>query len=145
MKSHKFFIVSMLFLAAFGWTGAWAEVNVNKASASELAQALKNVGLAKAAAIVEYRKMHGAFKSADELAEVHGIGKATVEMNRDRIILSDPKPDAGVSNVSDVADPKPDAGVSNVSGVTDSKPRAVSAPGVPPVAPAASESKRMGR
>ncbi len=126
----------MLFLAAFGWTGAWAEVNVNKASASELAQALKNVGLAKAAAIVEYRKMHGAFKSADELAEVHGIGKATVEMNRDRIILSDPKI---------LSEPKPDAGVSNVSGVADSKPRAVSVPGVPPVAPAASESKRTGR
>lgn len=114
----------MFLLAACGWTGASAEVNVNKASASELAASLKNVGFAKAAAIVEYRKMHGAFKSVDELAEVHGIGEATVEMNRDQIILDDSQPAAGVSGVSGAAD---------------------SAPGVPPGAPAASESRRMER
>ncbi len=130
MKSHKFFIISMLLLAAGGWTGASAEVNVNKASAPELAKALKNVGLAKAAAIVEYRKMHGAFKSVDELAEVHGIGKATVEMNRDQIILNELKPDAGASDVSSMA---------------DSKPRAVSAPGASPGAPAASEAQHPKR
>lgn len=128
MKSYKFFIVSMLLLATFGWTGVSAEVNVNKADASELAAALKNVGFAKAAAIVEYRKMHGAFKSVDELAEVHGIGKATVEMNRDQIVLDDPKPGAEASDVPDAA---------------DSKPQAVPTSGVTPDAPAASESKRV--
>ena len=69
---------------------AWAEVNINTASASELAQELDNVGSAKAAAIVEYRKMYGDFKSVDDLVQVHGIGETTLEMNRGRIILSDP-------------------------------------------------------
>ena len=40
---------------------------------------------AKAQAIVEYRKANGAFKSAEELAMVKGIGLKTVEKNRDRI------------------------------------------------------------
>ncbi len=98
-------IVSAFFLMA---GNAWAEVDINTANASELAQELRNVGPAKAAAIVEYRKMHGAFKSVDELVQVHGIGEATIEMNRDSITLSDPKPasglDPGGSRKSDMAD-----------------------------------------
>ncbi len=74
--------------------GAHAEVNINTASKSELSQGLKNIGPAKAAAIVEYREMHGAFNSADELAEVHGIGEATLEMNRHLILLENPQPGA---------------------------------------------------
>ncbi len=41
-----------------------------------------SVGLAKAEAIVEYRKKHGPFKNADELSLVKGIGERTVELNR---------------------------------------------------------------
>ena len=36
-------------------------------------------------AIVAHRKANGGFESADQLAEVKGIGLATVEKNRDRI------------------------------------------------------------
>lgn len=62
-------------------------VDVNHASASKIAAALKGVGPAKARAIVAYRKSHGAFHSADELAKVKGIGSATVAHNRKDIRL----------------------------------------------------------
>ena len=41
----------------------------------------------KAQAIVDYRKAHGSFKSAEQLALVKGIGLKTVEKNRDRIVV----------------------------------------------------------
>ena len=56
-------------------------VNVNAASAVELAAALDGIGDAKAQAIVAYRTAHGAFKSADALVEVKGIGLKTIEKN----------------------------------------------------------------
>ena len=57
-------------------------VDVNSADAATLARELKGVGDAKAAAIVEYRRTHGAFKSLDELALVKGIGQKLVDRNR---------------------------------------------------------------
>ena len=39
----------------------------------------------KAEAIVQYREKHGNFTMAEQLLEVQGIGKATLEKNRDRI------------------------------------------------------------
>ena len=62
-------------------------VNINSAEASALASGLSGVGEARAQAIVEYREANGDFSSADELAEVSGIGDATVEANRDRIVV----------------------------------------------------------
>lgn len=64
-----------------------ATVNINTASAEMLSQALSGVGIAKAQRIVEYREAHGPFESVDELAEVNGIGPATVERNREAITL----------------------------------------------------------
>jgi len=43
--------------------------------------------LSKAEAIVAYRKEHGGFKSADQLADVKGIGDKLVKANQDRIVL----------------------------------------------------------
>ena len=60
-------------------------VDINTADAAALAAALNGVGLAKAEAIVAHRKEHGPFKSAEQLAEVKGIGLKLVEKNRDRI------------------------------------------------------------
>jgi competence protein ComEA len=64
-------------------------VNVNTASASEIAEELKGIGLKKAEAIVEYRKTNGQFETVESLTEVKGIGLKTVEKNRDLIQLSD--------------------------------------------------------
>jgi competence protein ComEA len=62
-------------------------VNINQASAEELAELLKGVGLKKAQEIVDYRLQNGPFKSANDLSNVKGIGSTTVEKNRERILL----------------------------------------------------------
>jgi len=74
-------------------TSAFAadKVNINTADAATIAETLNGVGPAKAEAIVAHRKANGAFKSADQLAEVKGIGLATVEKNRDRIEVGTPR------------------------------------------------------
>lgn len=63
-------------------------VNVNTADAETLSAELKGVGISKARAIVEYRKKHGPFQSADDLSLVKGIGERTVEINRRDIQVS---------------------------------------------------------
>lgn len=63
------------------------KVNINTADAGAINQALINIGPSKAAAIVAYRKQHGAFRTPDQLAEVKGVGLKTVEKNRDRIVV----------------------------------------------------------
>lgn len=55
--------------------------NVNTASEADL-QRLPRIGPALAARIVEYRQTHGPFRSADQLAQVKGIGEKTVEQLR---------------------------------------------------------------
>jgi len=57
-------------------------VNVNSADAESIAAELKGVGLAKAKAIVEYRKKHGPFRSAEDLTLVKGIGERTLDLNK---------------------------------------------------------------
>ena len=57
-------------------------VNVNSANAESIAAELKGVGLAKAKAIVEYRKKHGPFRSAEDLTLVKGIGERTLDLNK---------------------------------------------------------------
>lgn len=63
-------------------------VNINQATAEELAAKLQGIGMSKAVAIVEYRKKVGKFVSVDQLAEVKGIGKATIDQNRPNIKLN---------------------------------------------------------
>ena len=63
------------------------KLNINTASASEIQKALIGIGAKKAEAIVQYREKHGNFSVAEQLLEVQGIGKATLEKNRDRIVF----------------------------------------------------------
>src|SRR5690606_14991940 len=63
------------------------KVNINTADAATLERVLVNVGPSKAEAIVAYRKANGPFRSAEQLAEVKGIGLRTVERNRERIVV----------------------------------------------------------
>ena len=89
MKSIKLMAHSLLFaLALAGSAFAAEKVNINTADAATIDRVLLNVGPSKAEAIVAYRKQNGAFKSAEQLAQVKGIGLKTVEKNRDRIVVS---------------------------------------------------------
>lgn len=62
-------------------------VNINTASAVEIATSLNGVGPAKAEAIVAYREENGPFVSVDQLTDVKGIGMSTIEKNRTQIII----------------------------------------------------------
>lgn len=82
-------VVLSLAVAQFGFAGE-ARVDINTATAEQLAEALNGVGMAKAQAIVEYREQNGGFEHIDELVNVRGIGLRTVDRNRDRIDLEAP-------------------------------------------------------
>ena len=86
MKTPILILKSLLLSLVFA-ASAWAteKVNINTASAADLDRVLVNVGPSKAEAIVEYRRVHGPFRNADELAQVKGIGLKTVDKNRDLI------------------------------------------------------------
>lgn len=64
-----------------------APVNINTASASEIAQALNGIGENKAQAIVAYRQQYGEFKTASDILQVKGIGESTYEKNKADILI----------------------------------------------------------
>jgi len=78
---------NLLFLACMVAFPALASVNINTATQSEL-EAVKGVGPAKAKAIIEYRETNGKFKTLDELDNVKGFGKATIEKLRGELTVS---------------------------------------------------------
>jgi competence protein ComEA len=57
---------------------AFAALNINTATQAEL-EAVKGVGPTKAQSIIAYREAHGNFKSLDDLDNVKGFGKASIE------------------------------------------------------------------
>lgn len=88
MKSFNAFVQSLVLSLVFMGSALAAEkVNVNTADAATIDRVLLNIGPAKAEAIVAHRKANGAFRSAEQLAMVKGIGLKTIEKNRDRIVL----------------------------------------------------------
>jgi len=64
-------------------------VNVNDADAATIAEVLDGVGESRAQAIVEYRNQNGAFADIYDLANVKGIGDRTIELNEERIRVTD--------------------------------------------------------
>ncbi|MCX7557165.1 helix-hairpin-helix domain-containing protein [Xanthomonadaceae bacterium JHOS43] len=94
MNTFALVIKSLLLSLALSFSAfAAGPVNINTADAAALSASLNGVGPAKAQAIVEYRQANGPFKSADQLAKVKGIGLATVEKNRDLILVANAKPE----------------------------------------------------
>jgi len=82
-------ITTLAAIAAFAISSAGlaAPVNINTASASEIAEALNGIGLSKAQAIVDYREAFGLFTRADEIVFVRGIGESTYEKNKSDILV----------------------------------------------------------
>lgn len=97
MLRHIVLIALVMFMSSFAtaeqtsenpkYEGIEITVNVNQASAQELADLLSGVGEKKAQAIVEYRREHGEFSSVDELVNIKGIGTSLIDKNRNRIEL----------------------------------------------------------
>lgn len=87
MKTVFFSVKALLLSLCLFAANAFANevVNINTADAQTLSRVLVNVGPAKAQAIIDYREQNGPFKSVEELANVRGIGLATVERNIDRM------------------------------------------------------------
>lgn len=63
------------------------KLNINTATAEQIQKSLIGIGAKKAEAIIQYREKHGNFTAIEQLLEVQGIGKATLEKNKDRISL----------------------------------------------------------
>lgn len=62
-------------------------VNINQATAEQLAQNLNGIGIKKAQAIVQYREKIGSFHTKEQLLDVKGIGASTLEKNQANILL----------------------------------------------------------
>jgi competence protein ComEA len=81
---HSLLLTAILLFSA----SAFAEkININTATAEQIASTMTGIGENKAKAIVEYRTTHGNFKSIDSLVKVDGIGEKTVEKNKDKLTL----------------------------------------------------------
>jgi competence protein ComEA len=83
MKTINLALIALcLSLPAFA-----SPVNINKASAEQIAQALKGIGIKKAQAIVSYRNKNGAFKKNADIVAVKGIGASIFKNNSKDIKL----------------------------------------------------------
>ena len=64
-----------------------ARLNINTASAKEIAKGMKGIGIKKAEAIVAHREANGPFKSVEDLLKVKGVGPTTLHKNAARIAV----------------------------------------------------------
>lgn len=82
-------LIALILSLAVAQTGLAQDmkVDINTASAEQLAETLDGVGPSKSEAIVAYREENGEFTHIDDLVNVSGIGLRTVDQNRDRIEL----------------------------------------------------------
>ena len=90
MRYKPFIAVFTALLIIFAFIGPiWGQeterININKASAWELAK-LQKVGPKDAVRIVEHRQKYGPFKLTEELMEVSGIGPGIYNRIKDQII-----------------------------------------------------------
>ena len=71
-------------MPALVWAGP---VDINTADAATIAKELQGIGPHLAQSIVAYREKNGAFRNADELRKIKGIGAKVLEKNRANIKL----------------------------------------------------------
>ncbi len=83
-------LLALLSLSGPGLLFAADAININTADKEALME-LNGVGEKLAQAIIDYRKEHGHFGSADDLTKVHGIGPAVVNKNRERLSADKPQ------------------------------------------------------
>ena len=85
----KKIFICLIVLSVFAGSGSLlaAPININHATAQELAENLQGIGIKKAHAIIEYREKIGGFQSQKQLLNVKGIGAATLQKNEANILL----------------------------------------------------------
>lgn len=85
MKTIK--ILTALVALVFSSFAFASPVNVNTATATEIANALNGIGIKRAEAIVAYRNSNGEFTSPDQLTLVRGIGDVILDKNKVDILI----------------------------------------------------------
>ncbi|GEC95253.1 hypothetical protein ZRA01_13260 [Zoogloea ramigera] len=80
-------ILSFLALGLFGINMAFAAVNLNTATASDL-DGIKGIGPSKAKAIIDYRSKNGSFKSVEDLKNVKGFGEKSIAKLKGELTVS---------------------------------------------------------
>jgi competence protein ComEA len=66
------------------------KVNINTATREQL-MTLDGIGQSYADRIIEYRQKNGPFHSPNDIVKIKGIGQKMFEVNKDRIIVQNPK------------------------------------------------------
>ena len=85
MNARK--LVFLFTLLLFTTVVSAKAININTATAEEIADAMSGVGIVKAEAIVKERETNGKFKTVEEIARVKGIGQATIEKNKSSLMI----------------------------------------------------------
>ena len=80
-------ILSFLAIGLFGINMAFAAVNLNTATASDL-DGIKGIGPSKAKAIIDYRSKNGSFKSVEDLKNVKGFGEKSIAKLKGELTVS---------------------------------------------------------
>ena len=83
-KSAVFASALLMSVSAFA-----IPVNINKADSALIADSLSGIGLKTAEKIVQFRQENGAFKEADGLLAIKGIGVKKLDKIRGDIKLKD--------------------------------------------------------
>ena len=83
---RKNLIAAVLTLGLVNPLMATEPVDINSADVATLAATIDGVGMKRAQAIVDYRTMHGPFRSVEDLANVRGIGTRTISLSRDKLV-----------------------------------------------------------
>jgi len=82
-------VLTTLFLIGCETTTRNTIVNINTATKSEL-MTLNGIAEVKAQEIIDYRSKNGPFETIEDIMKVKGIGKATFEDIKTRIVVVDP-------------------------------------------------------
>lgn len=77
-----------IYVPQAGETASLQKIDINRAD-HWLLEALPGIGEVLAQRIVDYRSVHGPFRTIEDLLKVSGIGSATLEDIRDLITVSD--------------------------------------------------------
>ncbi|MBW1649675.1 MAG: helix-hairpin-helix domain-containing protein [Deltaproteobacteria bacterium] len=79
-------LIAFMIFAAPAFSSDAVKVNVNTATAEELAT-LKGIGPAIAEKVIEYREQNGPFATTEDIKKVSGIGDQIFEDNKDMITV----------------------------------------------------------